>query len=303
MSAENDPAQAAQPTQPTQSYHDGLEVVPHSEHTDYQKYPTESTDKEKFPYYSPVPVTATPHGDDTNKIAYGATANEQYPPKTICGLRKRTFWILVAVAVVIVAAAVGGGVGGALASNKKSSDNSNSSSNPAESGSPSSAPSSAPSSGSSTRPTPTTSQVSVTTTEVVGPTNTLLRDCPSSNDTIYSANFGADKTMQFRKMCGNSFVNANGFDSSVILNTKSLDDCINSCVAYNIQNQTQIANGQSRICNSVCWRNTFDKANDQVGGACFGFTTQNMTVSGQTAFRIRSPAEFICDSAALINQP
>lgn len=44
----------------------------------------------------------------------------------ICGLARRTFWIvLVVVAIVIVAAAVGGGVGGSMASKKsnKSEDN------------------------------------------------------------------------------------------------------------------------------------------------------------------------------------
>lgn len=35
-------------------------------------------------------------------------------PETFCGLRKRTFWILVIALVVIVGAAVGGGLGGSL---------------------------------------------------------------------------------------------------------------------------------------------------------------------------------------------
>ncbi|KAH8896042.1 hypothetical protein GQ53DRAFT_792454 [Thozetella sp. PMI_491] len=46
-------------------------------------------------------------------------------PPTICGLRRKTFWILAGVAaVIVVAAAVGGGVGGSLAA--KSRDNSSS---------------------------------------------------------------------------------------------------------------------------------------------------------------------------------
>jgi hypothetical protein len=37
----------------------------------------------------------------------------------ICGLKRRTFWIVLVVAIVVVAGAVGGGVGGALAGRSK----------------------------------------------------------------------------------------------------------------------------------------------------------------------------------------
>lgn len=38
-------------------------------------------------------------------------------PRTICGLQKKTFWLLLVLAIVVIGAAVGGGVGGAMAVN------------------------------------------------------------------------------------------------------------------------------------------------------------------------------------------
>lgn len=40
----------------------------------------------------------------------------------ICGLKRWIFWLLVVLAVLIIAGAIGGGVGGSLAANKSSND-------------------------------------------------------------------------------------------------------------------------------------------------------------------------------------
>lgn len=267
----------------------GLEVVPQPEQVDSHKYP----------YYSPEPIPAQPQGwTDTNKIAYESAVYEDAKPATICGLRKRTFWIVVVVAIVIIAAAVGGGVGGALGSNKSSNKASsdNTATNTVTLQSQSDVQSS-----STTSPTPTSSSPPITTTTIVGPTATILRDCPSSNNSVYSVSTGST-SQQFRKVCNLSFVNINGIASVVNGVVKTLDDCINACALYNANNRTQIAAGTNPICNSVCWRNTFDKTNDWEGGRCFGFTTQNITSNGESTWRYRLPAEKICDSAALMNQ-
>jgi hypothetical protein len=220
------------------------------------------------------------------------------PKRVICGLAVRTFWILLAVtvAIVVIGAAVGGGVGGSLASR-----NSKKASSAADSA-PSSA--SAQSAGATTSPTkasssagpvtsPPASSPTVTTTPVPGPSTTLLRDCPSSNNTLYSVDIGS--VMSFRKICNLSYRNSLGETSVVDSPTTSLDDCINLCAAYNVQNMTEIAAGSSSLCNAVCWRNTFDNA-DEFPGQCFGYTTQNSS----NAFVVESEA--ICDSAAWINQ-
>ena len=264
----------------SQAPHSDLEVVPQSEAPEAQKYAYYANAPEPVPHQSP--------GDE--KEVYASNVHEQNKPPTICGLRKRTFWILVIVAVVIVAAAVGGGVGGALAS-KSSNDTKISGAGAGE------AQSSGVPQSSSTTPTPTTqSSISITTTSIVGPSSTIFRDCPSSNNSLYDVNFG-DTKMTFRKACDISFLNANGIDNVVGKPLPSLNDCINACAQFNVNNKTQIEQG-GRLCNAVCWRNTFDKINDWAGGMCFGFTTLNSSGT----FRYRLPPETRCDSAALINQ-
>ncbi|KAF2846093.1 hypothetical protein T440DRAFT_472093 [Plenodomus tracheiphilus IPT5] len=271
--------------------HSGLEVVPQSERAEAQKYP----------YYSPESIPAHPNiTTDTHKETYQTAVHEQNHARTICGIRRKTFWIVLAVAIVVVVGAVGGGVGGALAS-RSSNNTGNVPSTDPKRPSESHYSSADTIASSSATPSPTSSTASITTTTLVGPTSTILRDCPSSNNSIYSVTAG-DTIMQFRKVCELSYLNINGIDNSVGGVTQTLNECINRCAAYNISNRTQIEQGENRICNSVCWRNTFDSRNDWAGGQCFGFTTQNTTSNGESVWRYRTPAETRCDSAALMNQ-
>lgn len=281
-------------------------------HSDLEVVAPSAEDTHKYPYYSSDPKYSDLNpGNDTNKIAYESATYEHTPAQTICGLRKRTFWILLGVALVVVAAAVGGGVGGALAS--RSSNDATTSSSGSNSNSNSNDASTSQSSAQSTSnsPTPTTSTSSstsstqvVTTTTLIGPTNspqpTLLRDCPSSNNTLYTVTYGS-KSYQFRKLCNDAYLNVNGVTAPVQGVFSTLDECIDKCAIYNRNNATGIAAGTDPLCNSVCWRNTFDKRNDWEGGHCFGFTTGNTTSNGETKFRITGTGD-ICDSAALINQ-
>lgn len=216
--------------------------------------------------------------------------------RRVCGLAFRTFWTTAAVGVVVViGAAVGGGIGGSLASK---------SSSVAESSSPNlkslvqTSTTSAASSGQSTNPTIaslTSTQVASTTSKIIGPSYTLLRDCPSSNNTLYGISLGST-TMNFRKVCGRSYRNIlmATNENSVNQKASSLDSCIDLCASYNVQNATAIASGQNLVCNAVCWRNSLD--NDTHPGYCFGFTTQNSS----SAFVVSDEAK--CDSAAWIDQ-
>jgi hypothetical protein len=64
-----------------------------------------------------LPVPMSPPKQQA--YAYYGEAKEPTPQsRTILGLRKRNFWILVVVAIVIVAATIGGSVGGSLAVRK-----------------------------------------------------------------------------------------------------------------------------------------------------------------------------------------
>lgn len=222
------------------------------------------------------------YNNSHNTGAYPADSGTPTTAKRICGLVPKIFYILVAVAIlIVVGAAVGGGVGGSLASKKNTSS----------SASTTSAGQSATSTNATQGPitaAPTTTTNPITTTSTVGSSTTLILDCPSSNNTLYSAN-GA----LFRKFCSNSLLNAN---SQNVVNqpVDSLDDCINLCAGYNLSNETAIAAGKNSVCNTVCWRATI--TGDDFPGQCFGFTTQNS--SG--AFILSGDAR--CDSAAWINQ-
>lgn len=94
-------------------YDSGLQAVPYAEGLHAVPQP-----KFEHTYYAGPPVDP-----DSQHPSY----NAQTPKATVCGLRRSTFWLLVAIAVLLIGAAVGGGVGGTLAS-KSSSSGSNSSS-------------------------------------------------------------------------------------------------------------------------------------------------------------------------------
>jgi hypothetical protein len=213
--------------------------------------------------------------------------------RRICGLKAKTFYMVAAIiAIVIIAAAVGGGVGGSLAgknNNATPADVSTSTSLQSSSTSSSTPLSSALTTSS---PTATTSEISITTSTAIGPSETLLIDCPSSNNTFYNP---PSSTGLWRKLCSSSYLNSNGINAWV--NTggvTSLNDCIALATSYNLVNATEIASGSSNIANAVCFRATI--TNDDFPGQCFGYTTTNSSGNFVTTGDTR------CDSAALINQ-
>jgi hypothetical protein len=236
-----------------------------------------------------VPANTTPWNTEyTNKRnvpvhAYYKEDGGGIPPadkKRMCGLAPRTFYILFAVVcLVVIAAAVGGGVGGSLASKKSTST-------------PPGSPASTTTNDNGTQglitvaPSSTTASISLTTT--IGPSTTLISDCPSSNNTVYSAN-GA----LFRKICGNSFQNSNGIDAVVNQPTALLNDCINMCASYNLANKSAILAGTNKLCSAVCWRATI--TGDDFPGQCFGYTTQNSSGNFLLSGDVK------CNSAAWIN--
>jgi hypothetical protein len=241
--------------------HIGVVAMRSAPHSDLEVAPnTDAPEAQKYAYDAPEPYT---HPDfEAPKYTLAIAARESNVPKTICGLRKRAFWIALLVALIVVAAAVGGGVGGALSSS--SSNNNKNTSGADASQNPSSTPT----------PTSDPPRSNVTTTSIVGPSSTILRDCPSSNDTLYDVTID-NTNMSFRKECDTSFVNMNGIQNYVGKPVKSLNACIDLCAQYNYVNRTQIQAGTNSICNAVSRRNTYDMVNDWNGGMCFGFTSQN----------------------------
>ncbi|KAK2592839.1 hypothetical protein QQS21_009442 [Conoideocrella luteorostrata] len=251
-----------------------LEVVPDSQkQVAFDPTPPEAIAQEKHQF--------TELGTDSRRAQNAAPQR-----KRTCGLSPRVFWLVICVGLLLIAGLVAGVVGGVVGSKQhsKSEDTSSSSS---------SSSSLSRSSSSTANPTSTSaSSVSITTVTEAAPTQTLYRDCPSSNYTVYLAL--GDSRNQFRKICSASF---HHWSSAELVNkkTSSLNDCIDLCATYNKNNATEIAAGRGSICNSVCWRHKLD--DPDWPGQCFGGVTQNSSTAG---FSIQD--ELICDSAAWINQ-
>lgn len=184
------------------------------------------------------PLSATLTGDTKTDQQPNYSKKAPGSGKRICGLAARTFWIVSAIAaVVLVAAAVGGGVAAGLALRSNNNNNNNK-------GSVSTAASKASASSKHTVKPTTSEPAFVTSTKVVGPTKTLFRDCPSSNDTLYSVSLDS-KAYVFRKYCGTVII-GNG-DDVVNRPVTSLNACINLCAGYNSKNATKIAAGTSEV--------------------------------------------------------
>ncbi|KAI1632288.1 hypothetical protein F4809DRAFT_105374 [Biscogniauxia mediterranea] len=83
---------------------------------------------------SPMNGAHTEQGDQHSQYAQNGAPNEKTPKATICGLPKRTFYIVLAIAIIVTAAAIAGGVAGGLTANR-SRDSSSSSSSSSSSGS------------------------------------------------------------------------------------------------------------------------------------------------------------------------
>lgn len=219
----------------------------------------------------------------------------EYNRKHVCGLRSRLFWtLLIVITVVIVGAAVGVGVGVSLARRPQSAElGSPPSPTSFVSTSSTSSVSTSLSSSASVVPTTTTTQsTSVTTTSIVGPSSTLYRDCPSSNNQLHDVTLGS-KTYMFRKFCNTVLVSSSNDNTLVNLDTSDLNTCINRCALYNDENGSKIA-ASGKPCNTVCWWNSLDT---QLPGRCWGFTTRNSS-AGDFQFE----QNVICDSAGWINE-
>ncbi|KAI1866341.1 uncharacterized protein JN550_007729 [Neoarthrinium moseri] len=230
--------------------------------------------------------------------AHAYEVYESTQTRRICGFSPRLFYAIVAGAIIVTLAAIGGGIGAALSQRNTSGSGSGptnsatastTSINPDK---PDAATTQAVASNTRTASTTSTLSVAQTATQIVGPTKTLLRDCPSSNNTIYTSP-GTDQ--QFRKLCNNRFL---GTGQNIINRpVTSLNDCIDACTMYNLDAEADIRNKKRVVCSGVCWRNTF---NTDFPGQCFTYPLAPNTTDGD--FTISTAAKDIeCDSAAWIN--
>lgn len=259
--------------------------------------------------YSDLEVVARPWSDlqvDPNSTAPEAVQQEAYPntlpqyvlsthppptsqQKTICGLRIRTFWIALAVGIVLVVGAIIGGVMGGLRASKSKPEPTTSSAPPSPSVSLAQSPAITTTS-TKTKASGISTSISIATLPTGGRLRTLYYDCPSSNNTVYESQGKSEYS--FVKRCGESFTGTP--NDYVNQKANSLNECIDLCIAYNQKNEAAIRSGDNEPCSSVCWRNGQD--NDDFPTQCFSGTYKNATGGG---FKIQH--ELKCDSAAWIN--
>ncbi|KFX90948.1 hypothetical protein V490_06170 [Pseudogymnoascus sp. VKM F-3557] len=172
----------------------------------------------------------------------------------ICGVAKRTFWILLVVAIVIVAAAVGGGVGGSIAAKNANKSEDNQSPSSASPSTPSATPTSSGDPTSSSTPTS-----SVTPAEPFPTAGVLPLDCPARNETHYSTvPPGSSKNYTYRIDCD---VNYKGADLKKT-KTNTIDLCIDECAKMSDKNP-------DKPCGLIVWIGNVTLAVPNTGGNCF----------------------------------
>ncbi|KAL2786086.1 hypothetical protein BJX66DRAFT_313493 [Aspergillus keveii] len=210
----------------------------------------------------------------------------------ICGIKKTTFWILVAAAVVILAAAgLGAGLGVGLSQNSNEGSQDPVTTTIIRSATAAPTP--------TTTATPTLSETSITASRgtINDETVILYRDCPSSNNTLYSIEIDTT-TYQFRKECNAHVVHEGQYPNLVRQVAASLNDCMNLCAMYNYLNTTTDTD-LDFACSAVCWRNGFE-GNDWPG-VCFGYPGLDQESEVPGGFLIEP--DTLCDSAVWVNTP
>jgi hypothetical protein len=249
-----------------------------------------STSHPLFQRLPAIPVSRLPsvYSRSRPPAAYLGSGQKQDEPseRRFKTLSNRTFWALVAITLVlIIAAGLSHRTGAASAAQTQTSTNS------------SFAKSTTSYLNSETTNTanPATntnrSSIEILLTRLTNPLSTgspsaLIRDCPSSGNTLYSAHIGS-ANFEFRKICSEAVV-ITGNTLTVNSPTPNLDECTNQCAGWN-------ANRGTPPCDAVGWRSTFRGINSP--GVCYGFQTTNTS----TGFAIE-PQDTMYSSAIWINQ-
>ena len=221
------------------SSYDGLQVVQHD--GSRQRHHEALIPVGQHSHEAPIPALQNSY---ENGPQIGVEKGDGTPSgKPILGIRRKIFWLVLAIVVVVIVAAVVGGVVGSLANNK---------------GTPSSGQPvtqrlvhhsvftyfvhlldldlQESSSGSATRSTASrtsaTSSASTPSASTPIPTTSGYTGCPDVNSTIFTASSGA----KFMQYCNYDIVSSTeiNFDDQA---TQNLDDCINLCDATNTRNK------------------------------------------------------------------
>ncbi|KAI1268832.1 hypothetical protein F5Y18DRAFT_423062 [Xylariaceae sp. FL1019] len=203
-------------------------------------------------HFHPAGLEVAPNqAKPTFAFDYSERVREDTPPRTILGLRRATFFLSLALIVVILAAGIGAGVGGSVAVNNARNSCATNSTMP-----------SSPISALTTTATVTIEAGTTSTTagRLVVPTGVVALDCPSLSGTSETIKLGS-KSWVFDLTCGTDF---GGGDIGAVI-VYSINDCMQACAAHNYfsndnscQHVTFNANQTSEIPKDYgnCWLKT-----------------------------------------------
>ncbi|KAF3770193.1 hypothetical protein M406DRAFT_354319 [Cryphonectria parasitica EP155] len=126
----------------------------------------------------------------------------------ICGLRRKVFWVVLALVVfgLMVAIAVGLGLGLGEQNNKSSSASSNSTATATSSS------------------TATTLPAATATATATGNTDII---CPTANETLYT--LATQTSKKFLVLCGRDYNSDNGATDLTSMNITTFEGCLNEC--------------------------------------------------------------------------
>lgn len=236
-----------------QQFYDGLHVAPNSgpEHAPEPGFPPNypiPSDREDKADGMEV-VGAWPFGDSGGgKVAVGGDGRKG----TICGMRRRTFWIVAAIAAIVVVAAVIGGAVGATRKSTPSSTDIGSTASDAGASNQSTSASSTPTS------TPTSTGASSPTSTKPSATG-LARNCTSStNGTTYFSYFLKPElgsypgsALTFKRLCDAQTV---GGTNLAQVKLPAFEQCIELCASWNYwQSSIECQAADYRNTDAYCW--------------------------------------------------
>ncbi|KAK3357605.1 hypothetical protein B0T25DRAFT_164316 [Lasiosphaeria hispida] len=128
--------------------------------------------------------------------------------RRIMGIKRQTFWILIAVGVFLAVAAIAAGVGVGVATHKSND-----------------APAPASTTTSVANTTSTRTLPLPTAQATIGPSSTI--QCPANNLTLYTAS--SDRSKRFVLLCGRDYNSGAGTVDMYNQNSSSMNDCIDAC--------------------------------------------------------------------------
>ncbi|KAJ6133013.1 hypothetical protein N7471_008228 [Penicillium samsonianum] len=208
---------------------DGLEVAPEQ----YRGTGTFDSEKEVRTDTAGLHYVSGPTSANPGILEDGSLKTKSpKEPKRICGVTYTVFWLLVAIAILVIGGAVGGGVGGSLANRKTTVDSSKPGLDATSTTSTEPQSSTATASSSTTTTASTTSSAPITS----GTIGIAANPCPRQNKTIETGSDGSIFTL----LCavdwprGGEPAYGNGRIKDLSTRTEyTLKSCIAQCVQWN----------------------------------------------------------------------